>query len=402
MTTRATDLMRVDHDQLVRALHLARHGLGRTHPNPMVGAVVVDTAGQVVGEGWHDHYGADHAETVALAQASQRAQGGTLYVTLEPCNHAGQTPPCTAGILAAGIKRVVYGMADPNPKVAGGGAKALAEAGLEVVSWPDDELKRSIQALNEAFVHACTSQTPFVLLKLAATIDGKTATRSGHSQWITSPKSRAMVHQWRAESDGILSTATTVLADNAALTVRDAELPPALVMAMAPDRVILDRRGRLLDQLSLKLFEPDERGGPITLVVGTRFASQRYEAMCNAHGYGLIVLPDDGRHLDLKQLMQVLGSGEDRLTQLMVEAGPTLAGQLLDQGLVQRLVVMTGPLLLGDAQAAPMVVTQPVSRIDEAVPLTLMNVWAGDDSNIIADYRLVSGCCSDGLHHKAH
>src|SRR5579862_5155051 len=220
---------------MARALALAELGWGQTAPNPMVGAVLVRD-GEIVGEGYHARYGGDHAEIVALRMAGERARGATLYVTLEPCAHHGKTPPCADAIVRAGVARVVAAAQDPNPVAAGGAAKLLA-AGVEFELGVDEPAARE---LNAPFFHAATSTRPWVTLKLGVSLDGAIADRDGHSKWITNTASRRETHRLRAGSDAIAVGIGTVLADDPALTVRDAPAP-----RVPPTRVVFDRSARL-------------------------------------------------------------------------------------------------------------------------------------------------------------
>ena len=239
----------LDAHYMARALELARKGLYTTHPNPRVGCVIVRD-GQIVGEGWHERTGEPHAEPNALRAAGDKARGATVYVTLEPCSHHGRTPPCADALVTAGVARVVAGMQDPNPEVAGRGMQRLAQAGIEVRSGV---LEAEARALNPGFLKRMEHGLPFVRVKLAMSLDGRTAMASGESQWITGPAARAAVQRLRAQASVVLTGADTVLADGARLTVRAAELgldeaTTALAMSRPPLRVLID--GRLRVQLN--------------------------------------------------------------------------------------------------------------------------------------------------------
>ncbi|MEN6547499.1 MAG: bifunctional diaminohydroxyphosphoribosylaminopyrimidine deaminase/5-amino-6-(5-phosphoribosylamino)uracil reductase RibD, partial [Armatimonadia bacterium] len=233
---------------LQRAVELATRGLGRTAPNPPVGAVIVNTAGEIVGEGFHPRAGEPHAEALALRAAGDAAAGADLYCTLEPCCHHGRTPPCTEAIIAAGVRRVCYAMQDPDPRCAGGGAEALRAAGLEVSGPHVDE---TVTELYEPYLRHKQTGLPFVTLKLACSLDGKVATRTGDSRWITCEASRALVHRWRDQSDAVMVGIGTVLADDPRLTVRLAEDAPSSVgrglvpgQDRQPLRVVVDSTAR--------------------------------------------------------------------------------------------------------------------------------------------------------------
>ncbi len=251
----------LDAHYMARALELARKGLYTTHPNPRVGCVIVRD-GQIVGEGWHERTGEPHAEPNALRAAGDKARGATVYVTLEPCSHHGRTPPCADALVTAGVARVVAGMQDPNPEVAGRGMQRLAQAGIEVRSGV---LETEARALNPGFLKRMEYGLPFVRVKLAMSLDGRTAMASGESQWITGPAARAAVQRLRAEASVVLTGADTVLADGARLTVRAAELglddaTTALAMSRPPLRVLID--GRLRVPLNAPFF----KAGPALVI----------------------------------------------------------------------------------------------------------------------------------------
>jgi diaminohydroxyphosphoribosylaminopyrimidine deaminase / 5-amino-6-(5-phosphoribosylamino)uracil reductase len=313
------------------ALALAERGWGRVSPNPLVGAVVV-RAGEVVGEGWHAKYGGDHAEVMALRRAGAAARGATLYVTLEPCDHQGKTPPCTGAILEAGISRVVFGAADPTGEAGGGGSR-LRRAGVEVTGGVEE---RAALDLDGPFFHAATSDRAWVSLKLALTLDGRMADASGRSFWITGPEARREVHRLRAGHDAVGVGIGTVLADDPRLTVRDAPAP-----RVPPARVVFDRRLRTPAE-SVLLRSVEE--GPVWIVT--------------ARG------PDAARRRTVEEGGALLAEGEDlkaglvRLREegirsVLVEGGASLAGALLEAGLVDRLHLFYAPILLGPGGRAP-------------------------------------------------
>lgn len=358
-----------------RCLALAQLGQGKTHPNPMVGCVVLDAAGKVVGEGYHTQYGAPHAEGMALAQAGDKAQSGTLYVNLEPCNHIGQTPPCTEAIVAAGIKTVVYGMSDPNPRVAGGGGQSLQSRGLVV---RHGVLQAECQYLNEAFSHFVQTGRPFVILKQAMTLDGKIATRHGESQWITGHVARRWVHQLRAQCDGILTTAETVLKDNSQLTVREAPL-----LGKLPVRIVLDRHCRL-DPTITALFQPVETGGPVWVFTKTSHVVHPNAQKAQAMGAKVFTVPDDGQGLDLQAVLEILG--QERITQLLVEAGGRLAGSLIQQQLVQKLYLMYGPSLMLDPAAKAGFVHGPLLTLADMPTLQVIRHFQLAQDTVVEAY----------------
>jgi diaminohydroxyphosphoribosylaminopyrimidine deaminase/5-amino-6-(5-phosphoribosylamino)uracil reductase len=313
-----------DRAYMRRALVLARRGWGRTAPNPMVGAVVVRDD-EIVAEGWHALYGGPHAEVVALDAAGASARGSTLYVTLEPCAHAGKTPACTNAIIRAGIARVVCAVRDPNP-IAAGGAQLLEAAGIDVAFGVEETAARE---LNAHFFHAITSPRPFVTLKLATSIDGAIADASGQSQWLTGEDARRYVHRLRAGHDAVAVGAGTALADDPLLTVRSGK--PRRV---PPTRIVFDRRARL--PLDSKLVRT-AREVPTVVVVAD--ASLR-EARALAEA-GVRVI--EGANLD--DALHTLRALEVR--SILVEGGAVLAGALLAAGVVDRLVIFQAPIVLG-------------------------------------------------------
>lgn len=321
-----------------RALTLAAQGLGRTAPNPAVGAVVVQ-AERIVGEGWHQAAGQPHAEVAALGAAGEQTRGATIYVTLEPCSHYGRTPPCTEALINAGVARVVYACSDCDDRSAGRADRILKEAGLEVASGL---LGKEAYRLNEAYFKHKNMGLPFVTLKLALTLDGRVATRTGQSQWITGPEARRRVHKMRNQSDAVAVGIGTVLADDPRLTVRlEGE------DIRNPVRVIIDTEAhtpphaRLLSEL-----------GQTLITVGEK-AQDELVADLEKAGAEVMRLPQCGGRIDLHELLGRLG--ERDIMGLLVEGGPTLAGALLDQGLVDKLVLFYAPKILGDEQALPAV-----------------------------------------------
>lgn len=313
---------------MTRALELARRGLYTTTPNPRVGCVIVRDD-VVVSEGWHERAGEPHAEVLALRAAGERARGATVYVTLEPCAHHGRTPPCCETLIAAGVSRVIAAMQDPNPLVAGKGMAKLRAANIEVECGL---IAHEANELNIGFVSRMTRQRPWVRLKVAASLDGKTALLNGHSQWITSPESRRDGHAWRAQACAILTGIGTVKDDNPQLTVRD------VPTTRQPRRVVVD--SRLETPLDAHVL------GPGTLIAAAVHHEDRTAAL-QACGAEIIVLPNAVGKVDLPGLMRELG--QRGVNELHVEAGYKLNGSLLNEGLVDELLVYLAPNLLGDA-----------------------------------------------------
>lgn len=326
----------MDELYMARALELARRGRFTTMPNPNVGCVIVRD-GEVVGEGWHQRAGEPHAEVHALRMAGEKARGATAYVTLEPCSHHGRTPPCCDALIAAGVTRVVAAMQDPNPQVAGRGLHRLHQAGIEVshgLMMPEAE------ALNRGFLKRMRTGFPWIQLKLGASLDGRTAMASGESQWITSPAARRDVQRLRAQSAAILSSSATVLADDPSLTVRWSELnaeSQALLdeqQLRQPVRVIIDSQNRVTPQHRL-IEQPGE-----TWLMRHQPDQQSWPADVTQ-----IAVPLREQQLDLVAMMMLLG--QRQINSVWVEAGATLAGALLQAGLVDELMVYLAPKLLG-------------------------------------------------------
>lgn len=362
----------LDRHYMTRALELARLGLYSTHPNPRVGCVIV-RAGQIVGEGWHVRAGEPHAEVHALRQAGEQAQGATAYVTLEPCSHHGRTPPCANALLDAGVARVVAAMQDPNPQVGGNGLAKLQDAGVAVTCGV---LEAESRALNPGFIKRMEQGLPWVRIKLAMSLDGRTAMASGESQWITGPAARSAVQRLRARSSVVLSGADSVLIDQARMTVRSAELglddsTLALVEARPPLRVLVDGR------LRVPLDAPFFTAGPTLVVTCDASAEARY-----AHaGHTLLALPGTEGQVDLKALLLELA--QRGANEVLVEAGAGLAGAFARQGLVDEYQLFIAARFLG-SQARPLL-DWPLSRMSDAPALKITEMRAvGDDWRVTA------------------
>ncbi|MFH1061133.1 MAG: bifunctional diaminohydroxyphosphoribosylaminopyrimidine deaminase/5-amino-6-(5-phosphoribosylamino)uracil reductase RibD, partial [Pseudomonadota bacterium] len=345
-----------------RALSLARRGLGRSAPNPAVGAVVARD-GVILGEGFHALAGAPHAEVHALAAAGAAARGATIYVTLEPCNHHGRTPPCTQAILAAGIARVVFGASDPNPKAQGGG-EFLAGRGLAVSGGVLGEACRDEHRF---FLTCITKKRPHVILKTAATLDGRTAATTGDSKWVTGPAARREVHRWRNWCDAICVGAGTALADDPRLTCR-------LRGGRDPLRVIVDTGLRLPP--TAKVLDPAASAGCI-VACGPR-PSQTRRAALEAAGAEVLPLPEGPGGVDPAALLAELG--RRGVTSLLLEGGAGLAWGFLAAGLIDEVMYFFAPKLIGGAAAPGMIGGAGFSKMAVAVPLGPVTVKRfGDD-----------------------
>ena len=342
------------------ALRLARRGLGRTSPNPVVGAVIV-RGGKVIAAGYHRRAGEAHAEINALARLKGRARAGdTLYVTLEPCNHYGRTPPCTAAILESGIKRVVVGMRDPNPHVAGGGCEALAAEGVAVKAGL---LEEACRRLNEAYVKFVKTNRPFVIAKAALTLDGWTATSVGHSKWITNEASRQFVHRLRDRVDAVMVGVETVLADDPALTTRLKRGE-----GKNPVRVILDTNLRIPSQAKVL----NHKDGSMTwIAVGDDIPVRRLERRAKEKVSFLRCPRKDGR-IDLRALMDRLG--ERSVTSLLLEGGSTVMGAMLRERLIDKFYIFEAPKLLGGGDGVPMASGPGVKTMDESIGIRQLKI----------------------------
>lgn len=334
------------------ALRQARKGEGRTHPNPPVGAVLV-RGDEVLARGAHRKAGADHAEVDALRQVGfEPPTGSELFVTLEPCNHHGRTPPCTEAILRAGIRRVVVGTRDPHPRTAGKGIRRLRRAGVEVVVGVRAE---ACAELVRGFSSWALRGRPWVVLKVAATLDGRIATRTGHSRWVTGPEARREVHRLRNRLDAILVGGGTVRADNPELTCR-------LPRGRDPLRVVLSRSLDLSSRA--KVFHAMAEG-PSALVATSRRPPADRAAALRARGAELLRLPTRGGRVVLEGLLRALG--ERGLTTLLVEGGGQVSGGFLQAGLVDEVWWFLAPKIVGDTEAVPVLSGRGPARMD-AVP----------------------------------
>ncbi|HEX6985238.1 MAG TPA: bifunctional diaminohydroxyphosphoribosylaminopyrimidine deaminase/5-amino-6-(5-phosphoribosylamino)uracil reductase RibD [Planctomycetaceae bacterium] len=356
------------------ALALAARGIGSVEPNPAVGAVLVDDDRTLIAEGWHERFGGPHAEANALAAAGARARGATLFVTLEPCCHYGKTPPCSKAVIAAGVKRVVAAMSDPAPHVAGGGVAELRAAGVAVeVGLCGEEARRLVAP----FVTLTTLGRPFVHAKWAMTLDGKIASRTRHSKWISNPASRAIVHELRGRMDAIVVGIGTALADDPQLTAR----PPG---PRTPTRIIVAARGVLPigSQLVRTACET-----PVLLATTDRADSGRLQALeaagveilrCKPAGSPRQDKPGGSPRVDLAALMAELG--RRRMTHVLVEGGSALLGSLFDADLIDEVHVFLAPKLVGGADALPPLAGVGLDRIPETSQLDVpeITVTGGD------------------------
>lgn len=336
-----------------RALELAARGVGQVSPSPLVGCVIVDNSGEAVGEGTYIYEGIKHAETLALEQAGERARGGTAYVSLEPHAHHGRTPPCTDALIQAGITRVVAAIEDPNPRVSGEGFAHLRRVGIDVHTGL---LAHEAERLNEKYIHFMRVGRPFVHLKLACSMDGRTATRTGDSRWITGAAARRRVHELRHQSDAILIGAGTAVADNPLLTDRS-----GLKRRRPLVRVVLDESLRLAPSTQLARTA---REFPLLIFASKRAEKERVQLL-EACGVEVIQDEDGGRNLQtvLKNL------AERSLQSLLVEGGANIAGAFIDRGLVDKATFFIAPMIIGGRDSVPAVAGRGAEKIAEALRL---------------------------------
>jgi len=353
------------------ALELAAQGLGYTSPNPMVGAVVVRN-GAVVGRGYHQFPGGPHAEVHAIDAAGAEAQAATLYVTLEPCNHTGRTPPCTAKILEAGIQRVVIGMKDPNPHVAGGGAEFLKTRGIDIrLGVCEGEARQ----LNEAFVKYIRTGRPFVTAKCAATLDGRMATRSRESKWITGESARAFVHELRHEADAILVGVGTIAADDPLLTARLSDRRPK-----DPIRVILDTYLRIAPAARVL----NHTSAADTWVIAGRGASAESKARLIRKGVRVIEAEIREGRVDMGPLMDQLGAMG--VTQILIEGGSRVLASAFKAGIVDKVRFFYAPLILGGDDGVPICTGAGAEQIQDGIRLDRIAIRRFGDDVMIEGY----------------
>lgn len=351
-----------DHVHMAEALRLAALGLYTTDPNPRVGCVIV-RGGAVVGRGFHRRAGEAHAEVHALAEAGTGARGATVYVTLEPCAHHGRTGPCAEALVSAGVRRVVYALDDPDPRVAGAGAARLRAAGIEVACGP---LSAAAEALNPGFLKRHRHGLPYVRVKVAASLDGRTALANGRSQWLTGAAARADVQRLRARSSAVLSGAATVDKDDARLTVRD----PSLDLAgRRPLRVVLDPQ--LVVRPTARLFADE---GPVLLVTAQDNVG-RAQAL-RAAGAEVVPMPAAAAR-DLRAVLAMLAERE--VNEVLVEAGPRLAGSFIEAGLADEFLLYLAPHMLGH-EGAPLAMLPMLDELGERWKFRFADVTrVGDD-----------------------
>ena len=364
-----------DQEYMLRAIQLAKKGEGWTNPNPMVGAVIVKD-GRIIGEGYHKKCGELHAERNAIASLTESAEGATIYVTLEPCCHYGKTPPCTEAIIEQKIKKVVIGSRDPNPKVAGKGAQILRESGITVVQ---DFMREECDRLNPVFFHYITTKTPYVVMKYAMTLDGKIATKTGASKWITGELARQEVQHMRHRYMGIMAGIGTVLADDPMLNVR-------VEGWKSPVRIVCDSSLRI--PLDSQIVRSAKEYRTIVAYAGREENEEITEKIEQLHAKGAdtICCPDEKGQIDLKKLMTYLGN--EGIDSILLEGGGTLNDSALRAGIVKEVHCFIAPKLFGGKNSKT-----PVQGIGIGLPSEALKLKCTDICRIGEDIRIICQVC---------
>ncbi|MBV1914984.1 MAG: bifunctional diaminohydroxyphosphoribosylaminopyrimidine deaminase/5-amino-6-(5-phosphoribosylamino)uracil reductase RibD [Pseudomonadales bacterium] len=369
---------------MARAIQLGQKGLYSTDPNPRVGCVLVKD-GQLIGEGWHRKAGGPHAEIAALNAATNDVKGATAYVTLEPCSHQGRTPPCCDALIKAGIGKVVAAMKDPNPQVSGNGFERLRQAGIEVLSGV---LQMDAEALNPGFIKRYKTGLPLVRLKLAMSLDGRTAMANGESQWITGPEARQDVQKWRARSSAIVTGIGSLLKDDSRLNVRREDLTIEVEhqnFIRQPLRVVLDSALRTPVDAKI-LHQPGD-----TLIIGSQLkicgqAMQDKQKRLQDAGAEVVLIEERGQQLDLHKTLQMLA--QRGCNEVLFECGAILAGSVVQQRLTDEIIIYMAPTLLGN-NAQPLMKLLGLNHIDQQIPLNIQQTrMVGKDLRMIATPKL--------------
>ncbi len=354
-----------------RALELSKKAVGFVNPNPLVGAVIVKD-NKIIGEGYHEHFGGPHAEVNAFKSAACDVEGATMYVTLEPCAHYGKTPPCAEAIVRNKISKVVVGMIDPNSLVAGRGIEILRKAGIEVTTGI---MEREIRKTNEIFIKYITQKKPFCIMKTAMTIDGKIATSTGDSKWISNEKSRLYVHELRNMVTGIMVGIGTVLSDDPELTTRRQD-----IISKNPIRIIIDSTAKI--PLESKVLKCNEKTK--TILVTTKFASDTKIEAIKQKGVEVIVTPTNDKWVDLIYLMGVLG--ERGIDSILLEGGSTLNYSALDKGIVDKVITFISPKIFGGTSGKTPVGGVGIKHVKDSIMLTDTEVIRFDEDIMIEGY----------------
>lgn len=361
-----------DTEYMQRAVELAKKGIGFVNPNPLVGAVIVKN-GRIIGEGWHERYGQPHAERNALKNCSESPENADIYVTLEPCCHHGKNPPCTEALIQAGIQKVYTGSDDPNPLVAGKGIQQLRDAGIEVITGV---CKSECDQLNRIFFHYITTKTPYCMMKIAMTADGKTATRTGESQWITGESSRYHVHEIRKQFSAIMCGIGTVIADDPSLTCR-------IENPSHPIRIICDTNLNIPEKCNILRTAKE-----IPTIIATSSYDDSKMQKIQDSGAQVLQIPAYEGHINLKLLMQKLG--EQGIDSVLLEGGANLHESALRAGIVQHIQIYIAPKIFGGDSAKPAIGGLGIAEVGEAYRLSAPEIHQyGED--ILLDYDVLGG-----------
>lgn len=354
-----------------RAIELAKLGIGFTSPNPLVGAVIVKED-KIIGEGYHEIYGGHHAEINTFKNATQDVKGATMYVTLEPCSHYGKTPPCAEAIVKSGISKVIIGMKDPNPLVAGRGIKILKSNGIEVITGVlEDEMKK----LNEIFIKYITTKEPFCILKTAMTLDGKIATKTGDSKWITNEESRNYVHEIRHSVSGIMVGIGTILKDNPSLTTRIKD-----INGKDPIRIIVDTYGRT--PLDSKVLNNKSKSK--TIIATTEKANPGIINKFKERNAEVLIIPIKNNKVDIKYLIKLLG--EKGIDSILLEGGGTLNYSALNEGIIDKVISFIAPKIIGGKDAKTPVEGEGKTYINDCFNLENINLLRFNKDIVIEGY----------------
>jgi diaminohydroxyphosphoribosylaminopyrimidine deaminase/5-amino-6-(5-phosphoribosylamino)uracil reductase len=354
-----------------RALELAKKGEGFTNPNPLVGAVIVKD-GRIIGVGYHEVYGSHHAEVNAFLNATEDVTDATMYVTLEPCSHYGKTPPCANKIVEKGIKKVIIALKDPNPQVSGRGINILRDNGIEVITGVMEEESRK---LNEIFIKYITTKLPFCILKTAMTLDGKIASRTGDSKWITNEESREYVHHLRHKVSAIMVGIGTVMEDNPYLTTRLEELS-----GKDPVRIIVDTHGRIPLEANVLNLKSNAR----TIIAATKLAPIEKLKMLEDKGAEVIITPLQNNRVDLNYLMKALG--EEKIDSVLIEGGSELNYSAIEAGIIDKVNIFIAPKIIGGNQAKTTVGGIGIELMKDAVMLESIDIKRFGDDIMIEGY----------------
>ncbi len=356
-----------------KAINLAKYGKGRVSPNPLVGALVIKN-NEIIGRGYHHKAGEPHAEVLALKEAGSTAKGATLVVNLEPCCHYAKTPPCTKVIIESGIIKVVSGMEDPNPLVSGKGFAELRNAGIEVKT---DVLKKQCTKLNEVFIKYITSKKPFVTLKGAISLDGKVSSATGESKWISNEKSRKITHKLRSLHDAILVGVDTIIKDNPQLTCRLDK------NSKNPIRIILDSTLRI--PLSSQVIQLSRKSSSPTIIVTTEQSTPDKIKIMEKEGVQVLVTRSNSDlQIDLNNLLMILG--EQNITSILIEGGPTVNASFLQAGIVDKLILFIAPILIGGKTTPSLIGGTGIKKLADAINLTDFTIRKIDNNFLFEGY----------------